>query len=289
MSSLGLTCGFKDPYLGQLAAKNPLKTREGRRLYAGSGNSSPQQQILHALRGQQRPVSVDCCSKERGTVTLWYTGYRIYETNGAAYDDSFHGSTNSWWPYCDKSTALRMFDEMHHGKTGTYEVVLFDVEQQQPAPGGSWHSDVFGRYGKYEPPEPWQPPPPQEQPESQLPRWQPPLPQHQQLWPPAMASQWQPQWSAGAAGSGNTYVHASCVQFIGSNAVAPGPVASYGVGRGVLSASPSNQRRNAKRGERRLRQEVLGVASPGRGAGGKSSNGRGGGSGRHSFGRGRGY
>ena len=78
-----------------LTAKDTLKNREGRRMYASSGDSSPQKQILNALRGQQRAVAVDCFSNERGTVTLWYTGYHMYASDGAAYDDSFNGTTNS--------------------------------------------------------------------------------------------------------------------------------------------------------------------------------------------------
>ena len=102
-----LTCGYIEPYLNRLLEKPPLKTREGRRWYQSAGCSSLAWRIMQSLKTLQRPVPVVCYSKDhRSGVTIWYTGYSIFATDEAAYDDSMIGSTNTWWPtaYNDKAS-----------------------------------------------------------------------------------------------------------------------------------------------------------------------------------------
>ena len=113
--------------------------------------------IMQSMRTLKSYVRVVCYSKQhRNGVELWYTGYSIYSTDEAAYDDSMVGCANTWWPleYDDKASALRKFDQMWKC-TGSYKVVLFNVAQEEPAPNGSWRSD-FKSWALYEPPSPLQ-------------------------------------------------------------------------------------------------------------------------------------
>ena len=147
-----LTCGFKEPYLSQL--RSGVKKLEGRRLYHGVGHEtwrdSAQKRILHRLRESKVPVLV----RGNNHVNLWYTGYSIYPTDASAYRDSFKGRTNLWWPFDDERSALSKFDAMHVKQQGSYDVVLFDVALEEPAPNGAWQSGVGDSQGHYRPPSP---------------------------------------------------------------------------------------------------------------------------------------
>ena len=182
----GLTCGFKEPYLNRLLQSPPLKTREGRRWYLSTGCGSTTWKIWHTLRTRKSYVPVTCFSKDhRDGVTLWYTGYSTYPTDDAAYEDSFKGGIQTWWPleYDNKASALAKFDRMWQNRTGEYKVVLFHVAQQEPARNGSWCMRGAD-HAWYEPPEPVQPSSdtevlrgqlqhPEQPQQQQLPRWQP--------------------------------------------------------------------------------------------------------------------
>ena len=59
-----LTARFKEPYLGRLLVKPPLKTREGRRWYQSAGSNCKTYRILQSMRTEKSFVLVACASNE---------------------------------------------------------------------------------------------------------------------------------------------------------------------------------------------------------------------------------